>query len=350
MDARYPMLLRILSWLTAVLLITSLNACKKSKLVKIDPGFSKYIEAYTSGIISKKKAIRIQLTSDAEIAHSLNETIKEELFDFSPAVDGNAYWVDSRTIEFRPEKDLTPNELYEVSFKLGKVRDVPSKFKTFTFNVQVIKPSFALEESGLRAANNSKDVMSYSGTILTADVEESKDVEKIITVRNAGSTPEIRWQHNNENKTHSFTIDGIKRGSASHNLLLEWDGAAMKIDQKDQKEIAIPAVGDFKVLAVRSMQEAEEYVLVQLSDPVAYNQDLKGLIVVSEQEDISYTINGSEIKVYVANRLEGNYSVSINEGILNQWGNRLNKSFTANVFFENRLPSVAIHGRGTILT
>lgn len=341
--------LKFMSCLIIILSALSLTACKKNKLVKIDPEFSKYIEAYTSGIISKKKAIRIQLTSDVETSHTLNETIKEELFDFSPSVDGKAYWVDSRTIEFKPNKDLSPNQLYEVNFKLGKVRDVPSKFKTFAFNVQVIKPSFAVEESGLRAANNSKDMMTYSGNILTADVEESAKIEKLLSASLAGSSPKITWQHNEVNKTHAFTIENIKRGSSANNLLLEWNGNALNIDQKDKKEIAIPAVGDFKVLAIRAMQGAEEYVLVQLSDPIAYNQDLKGLVAVSEQEDMSYTINGSEIKVYVANRLEGDYTVSINEGILNQWNNRLNKPFTANVFFENRLPSVAIHGRGTIL-
>jgi len=341
--------LTLLSWLTITLLLISLTACKNKKLTSVDPEFSKYIEAYTSGIISKKNSIRIQLTSDVSTAHTINETIKEELFDFSPSVDGKAYWIDSRTIEFKPEKDLKPNQLYEVNFKLGKVRPVPSKFKTFQFNVQVIKPSFAVEESGLRVANNSKDLMTYSGCVLTADVEESAKIEKLLKVNMPGSAPKVSWQHNEGNKTHAFTIENIKRGNQSNNLSLEWNGDALNIDQKDKKEIAIPAIGDFKVLAVKSIQEAEEYVLVQLSDAVAYNQDLKGLIAVSENEDISYTINGSEVKVYVANRLEGNYTVSINEGILNQWGSRLNKPFTANVFFENRLPSVAIHGRGTIL-
>ncbi len=341
--------LKILSWLTAAMFLISLNACKKNKLVNVDPEFSKYIEAYTSGIISKKNTIRVQLTSDASTAHTVNETIKDKLFDLSPSVDGKAYWVDSRTIEFKPEKDLKPDPLYEVNFKLGKVRNVPSKFKTFAFNMQVIKPSFAIQEDGLRAVSNSKDLMTYSGSILTADVEESSKIEKILLASLAGSTPKITWQHNEADKTHAFTIAGIKRGGLAKNQVLEYNGNALDISKKDKKEIEIPAVGDFKVLAVRPVQEAEEFVLVQLSDLVAYNQDLKGLIVVSEQEDISYTINGSEIKAYVANRLEGDYTVSVNDGISNQWGRRLNKAFTANVFFENRLPSVAIHGRGTIL-
>lgn len=50
-------------------------------------------------------------------------------------------------------------------------------------------------------------------------------------------------------------------------------------------------------MKVRAVQEAEEYALVQFSDPLAINQDLNRLIAVSEQEDVSYSINGSEVKV-----------------------------------------------------
>ncbi|MCW3112072.1 MAG: hypothetical protein JWR18_468, partial [Segetibacter sp.] len=342
--------LRFISGLAFVLLtLLSVSCNNKKKLTKIDPEFSKYIEAYTSGVISKKNTIRIQLTSDVSTAHTVNETIKEDLFEFSPSVDGKAYWTDERTIEFKPEKDLKPNELYEVNFDLAKVRKVPSKFKTFTFNVQVIKPSFEVVENGLRAVDNSKDQMTFSGTVLTADVEESPKIEKVIKASYPGSDVKIKWQHNEASKAHDFTVSGIKRGNNAQNLKLLWDGDVVNIDKKDQREIAIPAAGDFKVLGVRAVQEAEEFALVQFSDPVAFNQDLKGLIAVSEQEDISYTINGSEVKVYVANKLDGNYKVNINEGITNEWGTRLAKSFTSNVFFENRLPSVQIHGRGTIL-
>ena len=71
------------------------SACKhKVKVAEVDTEFGKYIDAYTSGVISKKNTIRIQLASDGNITHSVNETIKEELFTLSPNVEGKAFWVD----------------------------------------------------------------------------------------------------------------------------------------------------------------------------------------------------------------------------------------------------------------
>ena len=154
-----------LKTLSGVIILFSifLFACKqKRNLIKVDPAFSKYIEAYTSGVVSKKNTVRIQLTSDVSTTHALNENIKEALFDFTPSVNGKAYWIDERTIEFKPEKDLQPDELYEVQFKLNKVRKVPDNYKTFAFNIQTIKPSFSVEENGLRASETTRDQMSLS--------------------------------------------------------------------------------------------------------------------------------------------------------------------------------------------
>lgn len=352
MDTHPMKSLTKLSWLFLFVALTcvttALTSCnQKRKLVKIDPAFSKYIEAYTSGVVSKKTTIRLQLSVDAVTTHAINEPVKAELFSISPSVKGTAYWVDARTIEFKPEKDLKPDELYEVTFKLGKVLHVPDRYKDFRFNLQVTRPAFQVEENGLKSTG--RDQLALSGQILTADIEESAKVEKLLSASFNGAGMKINWQHNESNKTHGFTIDNIKRDKAPGTLFLSWNGEAFNIRQSDKKELPVPAVGDFKVLDVKAVHEEEQYVLVQFSDPIKVGQMLDGLITINDQEDLSYTILGSEVKVYSSNRLDGNYTVIINEGIENQWGDKLEKSFTSNLFFENRLPSVKIHGSGSIL-
>lgn len=335
-------------FLTLLLLcIFSCGCNNKKKLVKVDSAFSQYINAYSAGVVSKKSTIRIQLASDAQVTHTLNENIKEDLFSFSPSVEGTAYWTDARTIEFKPAKDLKTNELYEVKFKLNKVLKVPDDYKDFRFNIQTIKPAFEVQENGLRALN--KTEMSFNGQIITADIEESAKVEQLLSASVNGSKAKISWQHNDANKTHGFTITPITRSNNAGNLQLQWDGAAIQAAQKDSREVSIPAIGDFKVLDIKAVQEEEQYALVQFSDMITIGQSLDGMIGISNQEQLSYTITGSEVKVYTSGKLDGDYTVAVHEGIENQWGEKLEKAFSANVFFENRLPSVKIHGKGEIL-
>ena len=123
----------------------------------------------------------------------------------------------------------------------------------------------------------------------------------------------------------------------------------LNIDEKGEKEIDVPAIGDFKLLDVRASDEDEQYALVQFSDPIAAGQNLDGLITISNIENPAYTILGSEVKVYAADALDGNYTVNVLPGIENQWGDKTEKSYTSNVFFENRLPNVKIKGSGNIL-
>ena len=86
-----------------------LGSCnRKEKSIPVDPAFSKYIDGYTSGVISKTGAIRVRLTEETPATHSINEPLKEKLFSFTPQVKGKAYWIDARTIEFKPDENLRP--------------------------------------------------------------------------------------------------------------------------------------------------------------------------------------------------------------------------------------------------
>src|SRR5512145_2565589 len=108
-----------------VVAVIFIRSCNR-KTGYIDPAFSEYISAFTSGRISVSSNIRIELTNEISSAE-LNLPVKERLFSFSPSIDGEAYWIDNRTIEFRPAKPMKQGTTYQVKFLLGKIMEVPSK-------------------------------------------------------------------------------------------------------------------------------------------------------------------------------------------------------------------------------
>jgi len=330
-------------------IISLFSSCnKKEKWIDVDPAFSRYVDAYTTGMISKTSTVRIQLATDANSTHAVGEVVKDDLFDISPDVKGKAFWLDARTVEFKPDAWLKPDQLYTVKFKLGKVTKVPGQFADFKFSMQTVKPSFKVSNDGLRSTGV-KNKMSLSGNIETADVEKGNEVEKLLSATQNGKVLKITWQHNEAAKSHQYSIDNIERGSSVANVDLRWNGSPMGMDVKGEAAVAIPSAGDFKVLDVVAINDAQQFASVQFSDPIAVGQDLTGLISISGQSDISYTISGSEVKVFGNGKLDGNYTVNINAGIKNTWGDILDKGFTSNINFQNRLPSVKIHGKGNIL-
>lgn len=333
-----------------LIIATCFLACQsKQKINDADPSFGRYIDGFTSGVVSKAAVIRIRLSEQTPATHVLNEVIKEPLFSFSPAVKGKGYWTDARTIEFRPDEYLKPGQLYSVNFFLGKVAEVPEAYKKFHFNVQALEPGFQVIENGLKVPGNAKEVMELTGRVETADVESSAAVEKLLTVSYPGQMLAIQWEHNEVARTHAYSITDIKRNATTSVLQLLWDGAPLGIKEKGSKAKEVPAKGVFTVMEIRAVQDVESYVLAQFSEPIATAQQLKGLFTLSDKTDLSYNINGSEVKLYVPDDFDGNYTATVNEGIQSIWNTRLNKSFTANLYFENRLPSVTIRGRGMIL-
>ncbi|MEO6844652.1 MAG: hypothetical protein ABI184_05730, partial [Ginsengibacter sp.] len=346
----FPKLLKrklFINWIAIFAAFVFIGSCtQKEKLAYVDPAFSQYIDGYTSGTISKTASIKIKLSADASTTHPLGEIVDKKLFSFLPTVNGKAVWLDARTIEFQPAENLRPDQLYKVSFSLGKVTKVPEKYADFVFDVQTIKPSFQVTDFGLRSTG-AKDMMFLPGIVETADIENDADVEKWLTASENGKNLKITWQHNGNVKTHNFTVEDIDRKNTEQSISLAWNSTAMNI--KGDKTLEIPAVGSFKVLNVMPMNDAEQYASVQFSDPVLVGQDLTGLIVISDQKDITYSIDGSEVKLYTGDKLDGNYTININRGIKNTFGDTLEQGYTSNVFFENRMPSVKIQGRGNIL-
>ena len=322
----------------------------RQKKPGIDPAFSKYIETYTTGVISKESTIRIRLATAVPVSHVQNEALSDNLFSFSPSIKGKAYWIDARTIEFRPEEKLDPDKNYTADFKLGKIVSVDSKFEDFKFDFQTIKPDFTVTFTGLQTATNTAiDKMKLGGVILTADNEDAANIEKIINV-NYTTPVKITWQHNPVTKTHIFTVTQLLRGNGKVNALtVNWDGGSLDVDKKGSQNFQIPAIGDFKVLAIRAVQDNDQYVLIQFSDVIMVGQELKGLISINNINDAAYTIDGSTVKVYAPERLQGDYSVAVNEGVEDISRKKITKTYSANVFFENRLPAVTIPGKGVIL-
>ncbi len=171
---------------------------------------------------------------------------------------------------------MKANQMYSVKFKLGKVTKVPDKYASFDFSMQTIKPSFKVTSDGLRS-NGIKNKMSLSGSIETADIEKGSEVEKLLTATQNGKALKINWQHNDATKTHNFIMDNIERSKSVSNINLQWNGGPMNMEAKGENAVAVPSLGDFKVLNVAAINEAQQYASVQFSDAIAVGQDLNGL-------------------------------------------------------------------------
>ena len=315
----------------------------------INPAFGEYISGFTSGTISSGSPIRISLSKDVVDSSSVGQEVSS-LFDFSPSIKGKTVWLDKRTVEFRPAARLVSGQIYDAEFKLSKVMEVPSDLSMFEYTFQVIPQNFELSIDNIKPyVKTDLKRQKIEGTLVTADFAEGASVEKMMTAAQDGTPLRISWNHTSDGKQHVFIVEDVARKEALSKVNLAVDGSALNIEQKEDKEVEIVALGDFKITNVRVEQGNTQCVVVQFSDPLNESQNITGLISMNDLSSLDFEIKDNEIRVYPPVRQKGSRTMTVETGIKNILSYALKEGGSFEVVFEKLLPAVRFIGKGTIL-
>ena len=154
----------------------------KPGVTYVNPAFGEYISSFTSGTVSSGSTIRIVLSSDVLDSASVGQETSVKLFSFSPSVNGKTVWLDRRTVEFTPANRLISGQLYEVSFALSRLVDVPKELEAFEYSFQVIPQNFEVAISNvLPYVKTELKRQKIEGVLHTADFADQSEVEKMMT-------------------------------------------------------------------------------------------------------------------------------------------------------------------------
>jgi len=336
-------------------ILLAFTACKKGKKdapppVKINPGFSEYVSAYTTGIISSKSTIKIKLSNQLEQDVEPGTYVKTDFFSFSPKIEGKVYWLDNRTLELRPDEDLISGQIYEGNFHLTKLIDVPSDFSDFPIQFQIIKQNFRISKITLDPYDQKN--LKYNklkGEFETADFIENSTIEEIVSADLEGKSFKLKWDHTQDSKKHIFTIDSISREKDDQELTITYNGKSKDIDVEGEEVIEIPSISSFKLMKMTVIQQPEQHILMHFSDPLKENQDFRGLISIKGSRNPNFTVDGNRLKVYPRSRLSGSKKVTIERAILSISDYKLNEKVSKELTFEAIKPKVELIGNGIIV-
>ncbi len=316
----------------------------------IDPGFTAYIAAFTSGHLSRQDGIRIRLTEAFPDPVDMSAPIDGKLFVISPSVKGSAYWIDQQTIEFRPDEDMKSGTTFRVDFALEKIMDVPGNLKTFTFNFQTIVQNFELSLLSQQTYEpGNLQWLQYTGILRTADFLEETGLAELLTASQNSQPLNISWDPDPDGREHHFSIDSIQRKEKEGRVQIAWNGKSIGVQRKGDMEIVIPALGEFTLMGVSVVQQPDQYILIRFSDPLQEKQYLNGLITLDNGTDLSFIVENNDIRAYPAIRQSGKLKVTVSSGIQNILGYKLPDGDEYPVNFDELKPAVRFMGQGVIL-
>jgi alpha-2-macroglobulin len=351
------MLTQSTSRLTALLvtlcfLFTHCKKENKSIAHNINPAFGEYISTYTAGVISSTSVIRITFAKDAVDSTAIGNETSIKLFGFSPSLKGTTKWLDRRTIEFKPDARMASGQLYEVKVQLSKLFEVPKELASFDYSFQVMPQNFELSIDNLKPYIKTELTrQKLEGTLLTADFAEAEAVEKIMSAQQEGKSLKINWQHAGDGKQHSFVVEDIARKAATSKVVISSNGKSIGLDRSEEENVEVPSLSDFRLMNTKVIQNPNQYVVLQFSDPIKEKQQLLGLITIGEDRNMTldFSIHDNEVWVYPPTRLAGTKTIYLEAGIRNINDYKMKDQMNAEVVFEQLKPEVRFLGKGCIL-
>ncbi len=315
-----------------------------------DPAFSKYISAFSAGVLPTDQNIIIQLAFDLVDSTKINTLIEEDLFRFRPRIDGNAYWKDTRTIEFRSNEKLPNNTKYTVDFNLSKLLDVSDEYKIFSFGFITMKQSVNLILERLETYyTNNQALLRIKGKINTADAANPEDVKKILSLNDLPEYGKTEWQHSDRMRTHEFTINDIQRQDEAFSFSISWNANSLDTKEKGSETIELPAVGEFALINTSIIQSPDPIISLQFSEPLDSKQNISGLVYADGISNIHTRIYNNEIRAYFPSRPTGDQVLFAETAIKDINGNRLKEKVVVPFKFEDIKPAVRLVGKGVIM-
>ena len=335
-------------FLTAIALL--MQSCKK-ETIKIDPEFAAYISAFTSGNISPESSIDIELTHEMP-AVELNAEISEQLFSFSPAIKGRALWINSHTIRFIPdENQLKPGKAYTGKFKLDKIQQVESKFKTFHFGFRVTEQNFSFDAMPYSPMSaNNDEWNNVEGTLRLANKASLDDITQMFELKGSDNKAKVNTKPITD-KTYLVTIDSLRRTDKTQNIAVTVNGKAIGAKKKESFTITLPQLPEteLQVIDVRWQYEQTPLIRITFSSSLAQNQDIEGLITPSGINNYTYQIEKNILKIYPETYPQKDINLQIHKGIKNINNLSLSRDYSYQLTVENEKPAIKIEKSGNIL-
>ena len=312
----------------------------------IDKGFSKYIAAYTTGIVPAGSTVQIVFTP--EFAATADKTKTQGLFSFSPSIKGTTEWADDMTLLFKPSKPLEPATSYQGTLDLSKIGSVEEQLRLFPLAFSTIEKNFSVTLNPVTCDPPDGNTYSLSGTLVTSDFIDPSEVEKYLTASTGRRSEKITWDHDNNNN-HVFTIEKIQRGKEESVLKVVWNGNQFGIKTKGDQSVAIPAEGVFTVTEVKVNAGDSKSIEIFFSDLLNVTNELEGVVTMNPVHPVTVSAEGNKLLVIPGDNVVGVTEITVDGSLRNTRGDKLGESVTRSINFTPVEPGLRASGKGVIM-
>ena len=310
------------------------------------------VKSVTSGFINPDDVIRVQFQRPMVRKNQWNQALSKPVFTFTPTVDGKAYWQDSLTLLFKPNRPLEYRHKYNGVLDLNALLPgTGGKAEPLHFTVTTIGREIRILQADFRLVDDRKaDRVLLQGKISFNTETDPALVKKAVTLRSAGRRIKLNWQTAKDGREFRFESEEIIRDRKEKIFDLRVDDRLLDLSAPYTRSFTLPAVNAFKITDIIVDSEGRQpQIKIVFSDRLQPYQDITGFIRIQPDLDIKLNVLNDAIIVRGDFEHGKEYTVRILPGIRSRWATALKKAFSETVRFEDMLPEIRFANEGVYL-
>lgn len=287
------------------------------------------------------------------IAERKTENISNEVFSFTPQIDGTAHWKDLKTVIFKPNKPLKPGQSFTGSLNLTKL--LPNrelKEKEFKFSFRTVALEISDMELDFESINNSENSLTAKAEVLFTLPVLEEDLKKSVNVDLNGEKlyPYIK-KLDDKGKNYEIKTGLINRRE-KHGKELNFTIENKKLDivSSVSKTIIIPDLRNLSIVNTRITDtESNKNIRFDFSHELDKSMNLNGFIVVDPDINFTAAVRGNQLIINGGFQAGENYDIVIRSGIKGKLGEKLKIGYKKSFKFDHMQPQVKFLSEGIIL-
>ena len=249
-----------------------------------------FLDSYTSGLIAEGEPIKVCFSDVEALKIKQGEPLPAKAFTFKPALKGEAYWIDERTVGFKYES--LDDEPYVCTFKMTDFIDLPADLPLeFCF----VKRRQNMSLVSIAPMCLEADKMGYKIRVAFSNPVSADDVMSIfesgfVRKYNPVATPA-------KGNAYDIEISDIERGEKEKIIELKLSAEDLQCDAKFNRVLVIYARDAFKPVQF-DVERSQAQATLYFSQPLRETQNLDGFLKFSPEIAYRADIKGNKVDIF----------------------------------------------------
>ena len=328
-------------------LLLLLGGCNRQGKGEREPlSFSPFVEAFTSGTVSRNAPVYLVFSQAVDTAKMDVERLSRAVH-IKPEVAGTFAFEGDRTIVFRPATGFERDTRYRVTADLSEWFDVGEADRSFAFDFQTFPLSLRAEWQSLDVNQKNENGYDLCCTLFTPDRETPETVESLVGF---SEKVETVWQHSPDGKRHEIRLVNVQANAGGmRKLILDVEPNKWGVKEENLLVVNVPGISEFGVYDVRTVSEPERFIEITFSQLLDKEQNMQGLAWIDGNRSDLITVEGNKLRLYPDKGASDVVNVHLNQQIRSKSGQTLQTDVVRQVHVNRMVPAVRFIGKGVII-